>query len=79
MDKLKRAWKKLRRKLARKIYIVNTFEGFEIDQHRLLDNVYRCKMVRSPGYYRRRRDARDCVEGNWGDIWETVYDYACVE
>ena len=31
------------------------------------------------GFYSLKEDAVKCVEGNYGDIWETYYDYALIE
>lgn len=31
------------------------------------------------GFYNKREHARECVMGNYGDIWETCYNYAVIE
>ena len=35
--------------------------------------------TRVVGYYSSKEDAIECVKGNYGDIWETCYNYAVVE
>jgi len=63
----------------RKIYTVNTFTDFKQDDFYKSELIYRCVNIRTPGYYHRLRDAKRCVLENWGDIWETIYTYACIE
>jgi hypothetical protein len=31
------------------------------------------------GYFSKQEDAIETIESNWGDFWETIYNYAVIE
>lgn len=57
------------------IYTILTTEKLEEDLNGFPN--YGC--TRIPGFFTDLEEAREAVKSNAGDIWETVYDYACIE
>ena len=57
------------------IYVILTAEKFEGSPYGFPNY----GSTRLPGYFTDLDEARDVVKNNIGDIWETVYDYACIE
>ena len=60
-----------------KLYAVVTIQEIEkISRH---GNTYIGHDTRIPGIYTTLEKAKECVENNYGDIWETSYDLVVIE
>jgi len=53
------------------IYTITTFQR--------LNKMGNFGSIRCVGYYTNFEDAKNAVENNWGDIFETTYNYALIE
>lgn len=66
--------------MSKYIYVITVMERFnkEVDYEGDLLGVY-CGNKRIVAICDTYNEAIDIVEYNIGDIWETVYDFACIE
>ena len=58
-----------------KIYTVTTLEKVELNEQGFLA----CGSQRTPGFFKTAEDAKECIENNYGDIFEYLYEYATIE
>jgi hypothetical protein len=56
------------------MYFITVFEKLPPN-----DDYCDCGATRCVGYYEKLESAEDTVKNNYGDIWETCYDYAVIE